>query len=272
MHLQRLQQLARGAPRPVSAQRLHAGAAHAARRGAACRAQPSAVEAAPGLRPEPWIGNEQQQQALAELRGRMQECPLGCPDDETLKWYLRDRYFIVEDAETKLTSMLRWRKEEGIDTLDLSTVQAELATGKAEVHEHTDRYGRPVIIIRVNRHVTGEFPLSESKRLCAHVLDGAVASLPPGGEQMMGVFDLKGFELKNADLQFAGFLVEAFFEYYPRRMGQVLMVDAPWIFQPSWAVIKPLLRKYAALVRFVDRATLEREFFEPGKLPEDLRA
>jgi hypothetical protein len=27
---------------------------------------------------------------------------------------------------------------------------------------------------------------------------------------------------------------------HPHRMGQVLMVDAPWIFQPSWAVIKPL--------------------------------
>lgn len=44
--------------------------------------------------------------------------------------------------------------------------------------------------------------------------------------------------------------VEAFFEYYPRRVGQVLFVDAPWVFQPAWAVIKPLMRKYAALVSF----------------------
>ncbi|KIZ00867.1 Phosphatidylinositol transfer protein CSR1 [Monoraphidium neglectum] len=210
-------------------------------------------------------------QALAELRERMQRSPLGCPDDETLKWYLRDRYFKVEDAEAKLTSMLKWRQDEKIDQLDLSLVQAELATGKAEVHEHTDKFGRPVVIIRVTKHVIGEFPLSESKRLCAHVLDNAVASLPPGGEQIMGIFDLKGFELRNADLQFAAFLVEAFFEYYPRRMGQVLMVDAPWIFQPSWAVIKPLLRKYSALVRFVDRPTLQREYFEAGKLPQDLQ-
>lgn len=44
-----------------------------------------------------------------------------------------------------------------------------------------------------------------------------MSRLPPGGEQIMGIFDLRGFELKNADLQFAGFLIEAFFEYYPRR-------------------------------------------------------
>jgi hypothetical protein len=128
------------------------------------------------------------------------------------------------------------------------------------------------------------------------VLDQAVESLPPGGEQIIGVFDLRGFELKNADLQFAAFIIEAFFEYYPRRwggggsgwggvgwggvggalngfhdtpsslhrsrslhhplpstpppfsilsparprMGQVLMVDSPWIFKPTWEVIKPL--------------------------------
>lgn len=42
--------------------------------------------------------------------------------------------------------------------------------------------------------------------------------------------------------------IEAFFEYYPRRVGQVLFVDAPWVFQPAWAAIKPLMRKYAALV------------------------
>lgn len=42
--------------------------------------------------------------------------------------------------------------------------------------------------------------------------------------------------------------VEAFFEYYPRRVGQVLFVDAPWVFYPAWEVIKPLMRKYKALV------------------------
>jgi hypothetical protein len=43
--------------------------------------------------------------------------------------------------------------------------------------------------------------------------------------------------------------VEAFFEFYPRRVGQVLFVDAPWVFYPAWEVIRPLMRKYAALVR-----------------------
>ena len=50
--------------------------------------------------------------ALAELRARMEAGQYGSPGDELLKWYLRDRYFSVEDAEEKLTSMLRWRQQE----------------------------------------------------------------------------------------------------------------------------------------------------------------
>lgn len=55
------------------------------------------------------------------------------------------------------------------------------------------------------------------------------------------------------------------------RMGQVLLVDAPWIFKAPWQVIKPLLRKYQALVRFVTSEQLAAEFFTPETLPADFR-
>jgi hypothetical protein len=56
------------------------------------------------------------------------------------------------------------------------------------------------------------------------------------------------------------------------RFGQVLLVDAPWFFKGPWEVIKPLLRKYAGLVRFVSRQELAREFFAPDTLPEQFKA
>jgi hypothetical protein len=28
-------------------------------------------------------------------------------------------------------------------------------------------------------------------------------------------------------------MVDIFFTYYPKRLGQVLFVDAPWIFKPG---------------------------------------
>lgn len=63
----------------------------------------------------------------------------------------------------------------------------------------------------------GEFPIEDSKRLCTCMLDTALSKLPPGGEQILGVIDLRDMSLSNVDLEFVAFMVEAFFIYYPRR-------------------------------------------------------
>jgi hypothetical protein len=54
-------------------------------------------------------------------------------------------------------------------------------------------------------------------------------------------------------------------------VAQVLFVDAPWIFKGPWAVIRPLMRKYAALVEFVSREELAATTFTPATLPDDFR-
>ena len=152
--------------------------------------------------------------------------------------------------------------------LTAADVAAEAATGKVYLHPHPDALGRPAVVVRCARHVTGERPLRSSIELAAYVLDAAVASLPPGSDTLVGIFDLRGFGPANADLAFARFLVDACFVYYPRRLGAVLFVDAPWAFKPVWAVVKPLLRKYGALVRFVGADDVVAAFGE-GRAPVD---
>ncbi len=51
-------------------------------------------------------------------------------------------------------------------------------------------------------------------------------------------------------------------------MSQVLLVEAPWVFRPAWEVIRPLLRKYAALVEFANIADV-RALYTPEKCPPD---
>lgn len=226
---------------------------------------------APGLAIEPWSGSAAQLKALHSLKERLKDASTTAPSDEVLQWYLRDRYFDVDEAEGKLRSLLRWQKEFEPKTITEASISKELNTGKAHVHAHPDVYGRPAIVIRVKRHVIGQFPVRDSKRLCVYLLDKAISQLPPGKEQILGVFDLRDFTMANADFAFAAFMIEAFFEYYPRRVGQVLMVDAPWVFQPAWQVIRPLLRKYAALVAFVSRDEIRSKYFTPETAPPDFR-
>lgn len=245
---------------------------------AACLSRPpSSVprSLAPGLRPEPWTGTDDQNKALQQLRERLSSSPATksmVPDDEVLRWYLRDRYFDVKEAEEKLSSMLSWKKDFQPESISAESVSKEMASGKAFVHQHVDNYGRPAIVIRVKLHKVGEYPIEDSKRLCVHLIDEALSRLPDDGEQIVGIFDMRDFQVpQNADFAFARFMVEAFFEYYPRRVGQVLFVEAPWVFYPAWEVIKPLMRKYAALVRFVDLNDLSKEFFSPETLPADFK-
>lgn len=57
-----------------------------------------------------------------------------------------------------------------MDELTDEMVAEEAATGKAELWRHADVYGQPVVLVRADRHVSGEAPLEESKRMCIHVL------------------------------------------------------------------------------------------------------
>ena len=131
------------------------------------------------------------------------------------------------------------------DALTFTDIAKEAATGKAYLHAHLDNAARPVIIVRCAKHLTNASPLMESQRLCVHICDRAVERLSPEQQTMLGIFDLRGFTSRNADLGFVRFLVDIFFTYYPKRLSQVLFVEAPWAFKPGWEMIKPVSERGA---------------------------
>ena len=196
-------------------------------------------------------------------------------DDPTLRWFLRDRRYDPAAAAKKLGRMLRWREGLGGGfgaRFPWEQVEPEARTNKAYVHDRTDRYGRPVIVVDVSRHLTGEWPSESSQRLTGYFLDECVARLGTDEAAILGIFDLRRFRARNADIGYAKFLIDVFFNFYPRRLGRVLFVDAPLIFQPPWQIIKPLLGKYSSLVRFVRSGEeLEAYFDSRDDLPETFR-
>jgi hypothetical protein len=101
-----------------------------------------------------------------------------------------------------------------------------------------------------------------------YYIERAIEARPQGVDTVIGIFDLRGFGLQNADFTFVRFLIEAFFDFYPRRAAEVLMVDAPIAFMAPYEMIKPTLGKYGNLIKFVSRAQV-RQYFAPGTAPED---
>lgn len=217
-----------------------------------------------------WTGSDEQMQALDTLRQAMKltEYASECTEEQ-LQWFLLDRKLDTEAAKDKLVGMLQWRRDFGADSITTTDVAKEAATGKAYLHTHNDVQNRPVIVVRAAKHVKDAAPLVDSQQLCVYTLERALERLPPGQDTVLGIFDLRGFQSQNADMGFVKFMIDIFFTYYPKRLGQVLFVDAPWIFKPGWEMMKPWLKKYAALVRFVSAEEVRREYFTNETVPGD---
>jgi hypothetical protein len=90
-------------------------------------------------------------QALDALKRRFQSSSLGMPTDDEAQWFLRDRSFDVEEAYAKLRTCLAWRRNFGLEHVTYQRIEREAATGKAYLHEHNDIFGRPALVVRVNR-------------------------------------------------------------------------------------------------------------------------
>ncbi|KAG6587463.1 Motile sperm domain-containing protein 2 [Cucurbita argyrosperma subsp. argyrosperma] len=191
----------------------------------------------------------------------------GRDDEEMILWFLKDRKFSVDDAVAKLTKAINWRQEFGVDELSEDSVKGMAETGKAFVHEFLDVNGRPVLIVVAAKHLPAVHDPLEDEKLCVFYVEKALSKLPTGKEDILGIIDLRGFSTENADLRFLTFLFDVFYFYYPKRLGQVLFVEAPSVFRPLWQLTKPLLKSYASLARFCSIDTIRKEYFTEDTLP-----
>lgn len=219
-----------------------------------------------------------QQQLVDEVKKRLsaEQSSLrvgknGRDDEDLLLWFLKDRKYDVDATVAKLTKALTWRRDFGVDEISEETISDMAATGKAYLHSSPDVQGRPVVIVRAACHYPDPETLIPSEKLCIYLVEKSLTQLPPGGDQILGIFDLRGFTSKNGDLKFVKFLIDVFFNYYPKRLGEVLFVDAPFIFQPGWNMVKPLLKSYASLVKFCSAADVREQFFTSETVPPDFR-
>ncbi|CAN8251823.1 unnamed protein product [Cochlearia groenlandica] len=196
----------------------------------------------------------------------------GRDDEEMILWFLKDRRFSVDEATGKLTKAIKWRHEFKVNELSEDSVKAAADTGKAYVHGFLDIKGRPVVIVAPAKHIPGMLDPIEDEKLCVFLLEKALSKLSGGQHKILVIFDLRGFGTQNADLKFLTFLFDVFYYYYPSRLDEVLFVDAPFIFQPIWQFIKPVVKSYASLVKFCSAETVRKEYFTEETTPSNFRS
>lgn len=180
----------------------------------------------------------------------------GLADDDTMRWFLKDRALDVEAAAEKVRKYNTWRVENQYDNISFESVREEFDTGKAVLLEERDLLGRQVVSVTLTKHVIAERDLEDTKRLTVYLLDKGLERIRAGAangcpETVLAVFDLRGFSAANADIDFLKFFIECIVTYFPKRVSEVLFIEAPFVFRPVWSVVKPWLGKYSSLARFV---------------------
>eukprot|EP00240_Pyramimonas_obovata_P015917 CAMPEP_0118934338 /NCGR_PEP_ID=MMETSP1169-20130426/13769_1 /TAXON_ID=36882 /ORGANISM="Pyramimonas obovata, Strain CCMP722" /LENGTH=292 /DNA_ID=CAMNT_0006877233 /DNA_START=52 /DNA_END=930 /DNA_ORIENTATION=- len=206
------------------------------------------------------------EKSMAELKAAMGECSA---TDMELEWFIRDRGLDVAEAQEKLQGYLDWRSGgfSGL-TADQPEVAREITLKKAYLSEDPDVLGRPIVIVKAKLQVTDTRDLEATKKLCVWLMDTALEKLEgTDHENILVIFDLRGFGPKNADIPFLKFFIDVMFKYYPKRIANVLLVEPPFVFQPVWQILKPLLGKYSSLVRFSNLKEL-KEYIGKDDLPE----
>ncbi|KAJ3126812.1 hypothetical protein HK098_007106 [Nowakowskiella sp. JEL0407] len=174
--------------------------------------------------------------------------------------FIRARKWDFEKSMQMFLNSLKWRKEFGllelIKTGEEILDQEELLLGKV-YFSGVDLEGRPIAVIHVRLHDKNKVDQQKTQRLTALMLEDGRLIMKKPVETASLIFDLTGFGPANSDLNFTKFLVSTLEAHYPESLGAIMILNAPWLFQGFWSLVKPLLDPVVAnKVHFVKDAEL----------------
>ncbi|CEM00020.1 unnamed protein product [Vitrella brassicaformis CCMP3155] len=171
-------------------------------------------------------------------------------DDETAVRFLRARGWDVSKAATMYRKHLTFRKER----MDEHKMVCEPCVADPKSHCFLIiggcRKNRPVLYGNSPRAAMTDAPSQLHHVICT--LDRAF-TVPDTAPQWVWCVDFNGFGLSHAvNVQLAKDCVSTFSNHFPERLGLLVLLDPPTVFQALWSVVSPLLdRNTAAKVRFV---------------------
>ncbi|KAJ3091255.1 hypothetical protein HK102_001157 [Quaeritorhiza haematococci] len=184
------------------------------------------------------------------------------PDAICLR-FLRARKWDVEKAVTMFVKLLKWRQEYGVQKLLFNSEKMlnpeDLETGKGYFCGF-DNEGRPVQYVQVRLHDKNKRDLPLLQNYVVWSMEAGRLLLRQPVEMATIVFDMGGFSItKSMDYQVVQFLINVLESYYPESLGALYIVNAPFIFNGCWQVIRPWIDPVvAAKIKFIKTAELQQ--------------
>ncbi|ESQ34578.1 hypothetical protein EUTSA_v10008258mg [Eutrema salsugineum] len=149
-----------------------------------------------------------------------------------------------------LKETLKWRIQYKPDEIRWEEIAREAETGKIYRVNCTDKYGRPVLVMRPSCQNTKS--TKGQIRFLVYCMENAILNLPDNQEQMVWLIDFQGFNMSHISVKVSRETAHVLQEHYPERLGLAILYNPPKIFEPFWKMVKPFLEaKTCNKVRFV---------------------
>ncbi|KAL1344599.1 hypothetical protein HN51_018473 [Arachis hypogaea] len=160
--------------------------------------------------------------------------------DLSISRYLRSKNWNVKKATQMLQRSLKWREEYKPEEIRWEDVANDAETGKIYMPGYYDRHGRTVLVMRPSRQ-RSTHDIKEQIMYFVYCIENAIFNLPPNQEEIVWLVDFQGYTLANLSFKITRETAFILQEYYPERLGLGFMYNAPRIFRPFYAMVKPLL-------------------------------
>lgn len=170
---------------------------------------------------------------------------LSCDDpDSLLLRFLRARKWNLADTIQMIIDTLYWRRSFGIKGLicngETSIYEYLLTCGKHYAW-NVDLRGSLVIWITSKLHDKNKQTLHQNLEALVFLIEQSRRLMAPGCEMVSLVFDLSDAPLASLDLPSIQGDIHVLQNYYPECLGQCYIVDAPWIFNGLYKILKTFL-------------------------------
>ena len=160
--------------------------------------------------------------------------------DEYLMRFIRARKYHLKKAFDMLIRAIKFQiifQVEKIRMLGDTRLKESELTGKTFVY-NTDEGGRPVVYINTSLHDRNAATNSEFEEISIYVIETLRCFVRHPISNIVLVFNLTGFGVQNIDNTLTKFITACTQDYYPESLYKCYVVNAPWVFNSFWKIIK----------------------------------
>ena len=182
------------------------------------------------------------------------------PDDFMMR-FIRARKYHLRKALDMMIKAIKFQivfHVEKIRMIGDTKLPAKELSGKSFVY-NSDQDGRPILYVNTAMHDKNGASYSEMEEVAVYIMETLRCFVRHPVSNIILVFNMTNFGVQNMDNGLTKFITACTQDYYPESLYKCFVVNAPWVFNSFWKIIKNWLDPVVqAKIEFVSDEELRK--------------